>query len=287
MAMIQEPFGLRVQKALDDYGNLCVGIDPHPALLQQWGLPDSAAGVKQFALTVLEACHGKVGIVKPQSAFFERFGSRGIAVLEEVLAEARTRGLLCILDVKRGDIGSTMAAYAQAYLEDGSPLAADAITVSPYLGVGALDETFELAKAFNRGLYVLGLTSNPEGKFLQTAKTETGLSVAKSIIFDLSKRNAEDCDEHHLGAFGAVIGATTDKIVAAENISFEDFNGSFLVPGLGAQGGSPVQVRAIFGAQRKFAIASASRSILKAGPQIGELQRAIDITLKDVEKAVS
>ncbi|NKY08405.1 orotidine-5'-phosphate decarboxylase, partial [Cellulomonas hominis] len=132
------PFGARLAAAMSAHGPLCVGIDPHAALLDAWGLPDDAEGLRRFALTVLEAVGGRVAAVKPQSAFFERHGAAGVAVLEEVVAAGRDTGTLVVVDAKRGDIGSTMGAYADAYLRDGSPLAGDALTVSPYLGFGSL-----------------------------------------------------------------------------------------------------------------------------------------------------
>ena len=157
------PFGARLADAMEDQGPLCVGIDPHPGLLDSWGLTDSAAGLRDFALRTVDAVGGRVAAVKPQSAFFERHGSAGIAVLEETLAALRDVGTLSVLDVKRGDIGSTMAGYAQAHLSDGAPLAADSITVSPYLGYGSLTPALDLAEANGRGIFVLALTSNPEG----------------------------------------------------------------------------------------------------------------------------
>ena len=109
----RRPFGARLADAMDDQGPLCVGIDPHPSLLEAWGLTDSAAGLRDFALRTVDAVGGRVAAVKPQSAFFERHGSAGIAVLEETLAALRDVGTLSVLDVKRGDIGSTMAGYAR------------------------------------------------------------------------------------------------------------------------------------------------------------------------------
>src|SRR5699024_1094039 len=156
-------YGSRLAAVVAERGRLCVGLDPHPAILQQWGLPVDPTGVERLARTLVEAVADQVAVVKPQSAFFEAFGSAGIAVLERVLSDIRTAGAVSLLDVKRGDIGSTMAAYAEAYLADGSPLAADAITVSPYLGFGALTPAVELARSTGRGLYVLVRTSNPEG----------------------------------------------------------------------------------------------------------------------------
>src|SRR5689334_10233293 len=126
------PFGERLAATIDARGPLCVGIDPHPALLAGWGLADDVQGLETFALTVVEALGDRVAVLKPQVAFFERHGSAGVAVLERVLRDAASAGALTIADAKRGDIGSTMAAYAEAFLRDGSPLAADAVTVSPF-----------------------------------------------------------------------------------------------------------------------------------------------------------
>ena len=115
------PFGTRLADAIETRGRFCVGIDPHAALLHHWGLDDDVAGLERFALTVVEAVAPVVGVVKPQSAFYERFGSKGIAVLERVIADSRAAGALVLLDVKRGDIGSTSQAYADAYLDPASP----------------------------------------------------------------------------------------------------------------------------------------------------------------------
>src|SRR5262249_50706398 len=151
----------------DERGPLCVGIDPHASLLADWGLGDDPAGLERFALTVVEALADRVAVLKPQSAFFERFGSRGIAVLERAVALAREAGALVLMDAKRGDIGSTMAAYAAAYLDPASPLASDAVTVSPYLGYGSLRPAVEAARAGGTGIFALALTSNPEGAEVQ------------------------------------------------------------------------------------------------------------------------
>ena len=178
------PFGARLAAAMDAHGPLCVGIDPHASLLEAWGLPDSPAGLREFSSRVLEAVGGRVAAVKPQAAFFERHGSAGLAVLEEVVAAARETGTLSIVDAKRGDIGSTMGAYAEAFLRDGSPLAGDALTVSPFLGFGSLAPAVELATATGRGLFVLCLTSNPEGASVQHARRGAGAdttTVAASI----------------------------------------------------------------------------------------------------------
>ncbi|MGH3589405.1 MAG: orotidine-5'-phosphate decarboxylase, partial [Pseudonocardia sp.] len=181
-------FGTRLRAAMDDRGPFCVGIDPHPAMMDKWGLTDSAVGLERFALTAVEALASTVAVLKPQSAFFERHGAKGIEVLERVIAEARAAGALVLLDVKRGDIGSTAQAYADAYLDQTSPLAVDAITASPYLGFGSVEPMIETALAHDAGVFVLALTSNPEGPEVQQAQSATG-SVAGAILAAVRTEN--------------------------------------------------------------------------------------------------
>src|SRR5258708_2501695 len=173
-----DAFGQRLWSAVRERGPLCVGIDPHQSLLTSWGLADDAGGAERFGRIVVEALAGTVACVKPQSAFFERFGSAGVAALERVLGDARAAGLLTVTDVKRGDIGSTAAAYAQAYLAPGAPLQSDAITVSPYLGFGSLQPFLDVAAEYGGGVFVLALTSNPEGAAVQHAVAADGRTVA-------------------------------------------------------------------------------------------------------------
>jgi len=258
------PFGARLREAMDMRGPLCVGIDPHPGLLQKWDLADDPSGLEQFAMSTVEALGRTVAVLKPQSAFFERHGSRGVAVLEKVLARTKELGALALLDVKRGDIGTTAQAYADAYLDASSPTAADAITASPYLGVGSLDPMFEVAEANGAGIFVLALTSNPEGPQVQHARTSAGTTVAGAVLAALGKRNA---GAEPLGSYGAVVGATIGDTV--EDL---DINGPLLVPGIGAQGGTAEDVRRIFGAAVANVLPSSSREILGAGPS-GEALR--------------
>ncbi|MGH3624973.1 MAG: orotidine-5'-phosphate decarboxylase, partial [Sciscionella sp.] len=164
---MRAPFGSRVSVAVSARGPLCVGVDPHPGLLRDWGLPAGLEGLLRFADTCVAALAGEIAVLKPQSAFFEVYGSAGVAVLERLIAESMQAGALVLLDVKRGDIGSTMSAYAQAYLVDGAPLAADAVTLSPYLGFDSLAPALEMAGRFGRGVFVLARTSNPEGSGVQ------------------------------------------------------------------------------------------------------------------------
>ncbi len=259
-------FGARLREAMDTRGPLCAGIDPHPALMDRWGMTDSAVGLERFAMTAVEALAGTVAAVKPQSAFFERHGSKGVEVLEKVVVAARGMGALVVLDVKRGDIGSTAQAYADAYLERTSPLAVDAITASPYLGFGSLDPMVDTALANDAGVFVLALTSNPEGREVQHATTADGRTVAGTVLDSIATRNA---GVEPLGSIGAVVGATIGG--TSENL---EVNGPLLVPGIGAQGGTPDDVRRIFGAAIGNVLPSSSREILAAGPDQARLRAA-------------
>ena len=264
-------FGQRLAAAMDSHGPLCVGIDPHPSLLDAWGLADDVEGLRRFALTVLEGVGGHVAAVKPQAAFFERHGSKGVAVLEEVVAAGRDSGTLVIVDAKRGDIGSTMAAYADAFLRDGSPLAGDALTVSPYLGFGSLDPAVELALATGRGLFVLCLTSNKEGHEVQHARTSDGQSIAALVAARAAALNA---DASPLGSIGLVVGATVGDAAERTGVDLAAVNGPLLAPGVGAQGAGPRELARVFGSARRQVLASSSRGVLAAGPAVGALRAA-------------
>jgi orotidine-5'-phosphate decarboxylase len=256
-------FGARARAAMDAYGPACVGIDPHAALLDDWGLPDSVDGLEQFAATCVEAFAGHVGFVKPQSAFFERFGSAGVAVLERTIQDLRHTGTLVVLDVKRGDIGSTAAAYAEAYLHEDSPMCADAVTVSPFLGFGSLEPFFEVAEQHDGGVFVLALTSNKEGPEVQLA-VSGGVSVAGHVLSQLKILNG---DQTPMGPFGAVVGATIGS--TTEDLAI---NGPLLAPGLGAQGGTVDDVLRLFGSVASYVLPSTSRGVLAAGPDVTALR---------------
>ncbi len=271
MTPARVPFGARLAAAVDAHGPLCVGIDPHAALLADWGLTDDAAGVRDFSLRVLEAVAGRVAAVKPQAAFFERHGSAGVAVLEEVVAAGRETGTLVVVDAKRGDIGSTMGAYAEAFLRDGSPLAGDALTVSPYLGFGSLDPAVDLARATGRGLFVLCLTSNPQGREVQHARTADGTSVAAVVAARAAALN-EGADP--MGSVGLVVGATVGAAAREVGVDLGAVNGPLLAPGVGAQGAGPAELVDVFGAARRQVLASSSRGVLRSGPGVDGLRAA-------------
>jgi orotidine-5'-phosphate decarboxylase len=262
-----ESFGERLHRNVAERGPLCIGIDPHPTLLERWGLVDDVAGLERFARTVVDALADRVAVVKPQSAFFERFGSRGIHVLESTIRQSREAGAIVLLDVKRGDIGSTMAAYAGAYLDPASPLCADAITVSPYLGVGSLQPAFDLAAAHGGGVFVLALTSNPDGAAVQHAVAADGRTVAQTVIDEVSQVNAGATP---LGSLGLVVGAT----IGDTGHDLSRVNGPLLAPGLGAQGATPAGLRTVFGASLPNVLPSYSREVLGAGPTVAGLLSA-------------
>lgn len=264
-------FGARLSAAMTSRGPLCVGIDPHPGLLAAWGLPDTTAGLRSFCRQAVTGLAAVAAVVKPQSAFFERHGSAGVAVLEETIAGARAAGALVLSDVKRGDIGSTMTAYAQAYLCAGAGLESDAITLSPYLGVGALTPAFELAAGSGKGVFVLALTSNPEGASVQLATDHTGTSLASAVLAELARRNA---GAQPLGSLGAVVGATTGDLAERAGADL-GINGPLLAPGLGAQGAGAAQLAGVFGENRHLVLPAASRSVLATGPDPDALRGAV------------
>ncbi|MFI6349711.1 orotidine-5'-phosphate decarboxylase [Streptomyces sp. NPDC050560] len=274
------PFGTRLRRAMDERGPLCVGIDPHASLLAAWGLDDSVTGLERFSRTVVEALADRVAVLKPQSAFYERFGSRGVAVLERTVADARAAGALVVTDAKRGDIGSTMAAYAESFLHRDAPLFSDALTVSPYLGYGALRPAFDTAREHGAGLFVLALTSNPEGAEVQGARRADGRTVAAGVLDDLA---AENRGADGLGSFGAVVGATLAGLADAPL----DFGGPLLAPGIGAQGATPADLPALFGPAVRRVVPNVSRGVLRHGPAPAALRGAAERYAEEIGRAVT
>jgi len=264
-----EGFAARVAKAVAVAGPMCAGIDPSADLLATWGLPDTAVGVRTFALVCVEAFAGVVPVVKPQVAFFERLGAAGLAALEDVLVAARDAGLLVIADAKRGDIGSTMEAYATAWLDPASPLVADAMTVMPYMGLGALQPALDLAATGGRGVIVVTRSSNPEGRRLQTAATDTGASVEDQLLADIAALNHGGLPVP--GTVGAVIGATLEPSA----FDLGGLGGVVLAPGLGVQGGTAAGVAHLFGScAHGTVLPSSSRALLTVGPDVAALRVA-------------
>lgn len=278
-------FGIRLGAAMSTHGRLCVGLDPHPQILSDWGLTQNAAGLRSFCARVLEACAGRVGVLKPQVAFFERFGVSGMQVLSEVQHQARAAGLLVIADAKRGDIGSTMAGYAEAWLNPDGDFGADALTVSPYLGFGSLQPAIDAAARHHGGLFVLALTSNPEGQQVQLARDPQGVTVAGQIAAEAAAASAAliQDDAGELGSIGLVVGATTAGLAADHGIDLAAGRLPLLAPGYGAQGADAQTLRDGFGASyREQVLVNSSRGILGQGPDLFSLTRAIELAKADL-----
>ncbi|KAA1249488.1 orotidine-5'-phosphate decarboxylase [Mycobacterium simiae] len=265
-------FGARLAQARTRRGPLCLGIDPHPELLRAWDLPPTADGLAAFSDICVQAYAG-FAVVKPQVAFFEAYGAAGFAVLERTIAALRANGVLVLADAKRGDIGSTMAAYAAAWAGD-SPLAADAVTASPYLGFGSLRPLLEVAAAHDRGVFVLAATSNPEGATVQRADA-AGRTVAQLIVDQVGAENRAAGSEH--GSVGVVIGAT---VLQPPDLSA--LGGPVLVPGIGVQGGRLEALGGLGGATSGQLLPAVSREVLRAGPGIAEVRAAGERMLEAV-----
>lgn len=270
-----QPYRTRLRQVCAARGALCIGIDPHPHLLQKWGQDLSPSGLEAVARGLVAAIGDQVAVFKPQSAFFEIFGSEGIEVLERVLEDIAQAGALSILDAKRGDIGSTMEAYAAAYLADGAPLAADALTVNPFLGIESLRPAIDAAHATGRGLYLLCRTSNKESSDVQLARRET--TIAQYVV-DAAREENHRSGAH---ALGLVIGATNAEL----DVDVTGFHGSILVPGVGAQGGSLADLDRLFGKNRPDALPTTSRDVMAVGPGPEELRAKVESLVAEVRAA--
>ena len=303
-------FGTRLQGALRTHGPLCVGVDPAPATLARWGLDDDVAGLERFSGTVVEALAGRTALLKPQVAFYERHGSAGLAVLERLLADCRSAGQLVLADAKRGDIGSTAAGYADAWLSDRSPLAADAVTVSPYLGYGSLAPLVEAAAATGRGVFVLCLTSNPEGAEVQHARPVASpssasgangaptapASVAAAVAAAAAADNARFAEASPgatdapgpdaPGPVGLVVGATVGDALLSTGVDLAAVGGHLLLPGLGAQGATADDVARHLGGLARLLVPSASREVLHAGPAVADLRAQAERLASDLAGAL-
>ncbi len=272
-------FGERLLEAFESKGQLCVGIDPHASLLNAWGLTDSAHGLREFSLRVVDACAGQVSLIKPQVSFFERFGAAGYTVLEEVTGAAKAADLLVIADAKRGDIGTTMDAYLEAWFGNLSGLHADALTVSPYLGLGTISAGFARYVGEGKGVYSLVATSNPEGASVQLAGSN-GTTLAGDQWLQLAALNA---DASVFGNYGAVLGATLD--LGSFKIDRNQLKTPILAPGFGAQGAKLSDAKNIYGALSRQVAYSVSRSVLQAGAR--DLQSAITVSNSELFAGLS
>lgn len=258
-------FGERLRERAAERGRLCVGIDPHAGLLQGWGLANDIAGLREFSRRCVDAFADTACVVKPQVAFYERFGAAGYAVLEETLDALRDAGALVIADAKRGDIGSTMEGYAFAWLDPDSPLHADAVTVAPYLGLGALKPAIAAAEQNGAGVFVLAATSNPEAVELQSFQ-QAGVSLAQHVV--------DYCRDFNQNRNAAVLGVVVGATVSSP-LDLGGFNGPILMPGVGAQGGTVADIARITADATEWSFPNVSRSVLSAGPDVSDLRKAV------------
>ena len=270
---MQELFIDRLITSIKQKNTPCiVGLDPalermpdswlqKQGITQQSSIAERAEAIYQYNLMVLDAIADLVPAVKPQSAYYELFGSAGAIALEKTITAARDRGLLVILDVKRGDIASTAAAYAQSYLpsQPKRPYEADAITIVPYLGTDCLDPFFEEATKWGKGIFVCVKTSNPGASIIQERKIDGRYlyEIVADLIKFASNKSIGECG---YSGIGAVVGATYPE--AAIKLRQQLPNSLFLVPGVGAQGGGKEGIKACFNADGLGAVVSSSRAIM-------------------------
>jgi orotidine-5'-phosphate decarboxylase len=247
------------------------GLDPSGPVLDQWGVGDSPEGLDRFVDIAMEAAVGAVGLIKPQAAFYERQGWRGIQSLSRLVAEARSAGLLVILDAKRGDVGSTNDAYAEAYLGPGAPIEVDALTVHPYLGLGAMDAFVKRAHEAGSCLLIVTRSSNPEGRTVQASVDGSGRSVETALLDEIGVLNTA-LAPGEVGPIGAVVGPTHIK----PTLDLRAAHALFLAPGVGAQGATPMDVARVFASCTDRVMPSASRSLLQSGPDVSQLRDQLE-----------
>jgi orotidine-5'-phosphate decarboxylase len=252
----------RVLSAPSATARLCVGLDPHPGTLIEWGGRDDVESLRGFCDVLIEALlESKVAVCKPQVALFERHGLAGLSVLAKVVAIARENNIAVIADVKRGDIGSSVRGYAEAWLLPGGDFESDAMTAVAYQGVGSLDPVMDIAREHDKAVFVLAATSNPEGWRIQAAAVSTDDTVAATVCEEVETiaRTSQ------AGVFGVVVGATVNH--REVGLHLERYgNLSILAPGFGAQGADLGQLGELFPGVSSRVIPAVSRSVYSAGP---------------------
>jgi len=265
-ATVADAFSVRFDSVRKVRGPLAWGFDPSGAILDEWGLGDTPDGLDRFVDVVLPVAAETVGLIKPQAAFYERHGWKGIRTLARLIDEARGAGLLVVLDAKRGDVGSTNQAYAEAYLGSDAPMRSDALTVHPYLGVGAMGSLVERAAESGSCLLVVTRSSNREGRSIQASVDGAGCSVEQAVLDRIGELNHE-LAPGGVGPIGAVVGPTHLE----PHLDLVAPNALYLAPGVGRQGASPSDVAEVFASCPDRVIPSASRSLL-AGPDPSRLR---------------
>jgi orotidine-5'-phosphate decarboxylase len=277
-----QPFADRAMAAMSEHGPLVFGLDPSGDLLVEWGVGDTADGLERFVDIVVEASVGTVGMVKPQAAFYERHGWQGIRSLARLVDDCRQAGVLVLLDAKRGDVGSTNEAYAEAYLGADAAIAIDAMTITPYLGLAAMQPILDRAMANGAGVFVVTRSSNPEGRAIQGARHPGATTVEHQLVIDIAALNAQVAPGR-VGPIGAVFGPTHGP---PTEFDLTTMNGLFLAPGVGAQGATPGDVAACFAACPDRVLPAASRSLLSAGPDPSDLRAAAARLAAELQSAL-
>ncbi|QQR69596.1 MAG: orotidine-5'-phosphate decarboxylase [Alphaproteobacteria bacterium] len=276
-------FVQRVRQATDQHTGFCVGLDPTPDILRQWGVGDDIGGLRRFADIMAEACRGTVAMIKPQAAYYERFGPEGMQVMRALSLSLQDRGAVVVYDVKRGDIGSTSAAYGQAYLGRNSSFRGDAMTLTAYLGFGAIQPILEHAAEQSCGVFIVVRSSNPEATMLQEAVCADGDSVAMNLARQIESFNQAHQDDG-LGPVGAVVGATQKGVVPLIQAMPSAL---LLTPGIGFQGASFADLQREFGPALTRVVAPSSRGILAAGPDPAAIRTAIEAAQQAMRTALA
>lgn len=271
--MTTDPFAKRFQTLAKQRSPFCLGIDPTKELLLKWDLRDDATGLRHMCDNIIEAAGNRLALVKPQAAYFERFGVEGMAVLKALIEAFRAQGSLVLLDVKRGDIGSTSLAYAESYLGEGSAYQCDAMTALAYMGFGALEGMVQHAAKVGAGLFIVVRSSNREGDLLQNAIiSSSGLTVANHLANEITA-----CNQHYsgdaIGLVGAVMGAT---LLHAQDTLAHLGNSLLLCPGIGYQGATIADLLTRYKGAENRLIPTSSRGVLASGPDTRALRAAIE-----------
>ena len=237
--MINDIFSDRLTKAIKKIGApICLGLDPHPNLIPRIFLHNKKVtinSIEEFVLDIVTIAKDRVAAIKPQVAFFEQYGSEGMSLLVKASRLAQDMGLIVIMDAKRGDIGSTSKAYANAWLGKDAPFPSDAITVNPWMGIDTLEPFVEKSIQTNSGLFILLKTSNPGSSELQNIliKNEPLFVHLAKLLKPLVEKT---CGRFGYSSIGVVVGATNP--IEALKIRKILPKSLFLIPGYGAQGAS-------------------------------------------------
>ncbi|MEM8960390.1 MAG: orotidine-5'-phosphate decarboxylase [Acidobacteriota bacterium] len=284
-------FADRVVARVRELGHpLCVGLDPHlgriPPLFRRGSMTPgdeaTAAAVEEFLLAIVDRVAGRVAAVKPQIAFFEQLGWRGLRVLDSVIRRARDAGLLIVMDAKRGDIGSTAVGYANAFLGADAPFPSDALTVNPWLGLDTLQPFIDRARQTDSGLFVLVKTSNPGAGDLQDRQLVDGRPVWHALADALAEHAETMVGESGWSSLGVVVGATRPELAreARERLP----KSLFLIPGFGAPGASAADAVAGLGGGLEGGLINSSRGVIfPASGESGDRQvweQAVDEALE-------